>query len=141
MRKDDATFHGCPIPFPTTKWRCKVKRAVDGDTVVLLVDRGNFDDSTWELRAKSYNAPERYSGSVEEKEQGRIWWEVLKKEITGRWALLTTFMDREKYGRILGDLAVYDESGGVLVDIRVILRNAGLRIEIEERAKQGATDA
>ena len=126
MRKSDADFFGCPIPFPTTRWRCKIHRAVDGDTLVLKTDEGRFKTITEEIRIQSYNAPERYSGTIEEKAQGRIWWELVQRMCAGKWGLLHTYMDKEKYGRILGDLAVYDDQKNHLIDLKVILMDAGL---------------
>jgi endonuclease YncB( thermonuclease family) len=125
MRKSDATFFKCPIPFPGDKYRVKIKRAVDGDTVVMLVDRGDWDDSTWELRLQGFNAPERFSG--EKRELGRDWWRALTKICEGHWALLTTYLDREKYGRLLGDLAVWDPDRG-LIDVHLLLFEQGFDI-------------
>jgi hypothetical protein len=47
------------VRYPTPAlWRVKVLEVHDGDTVHLLVDRGDEDDSRWWTRLKDVFAPE-----------------------------------------------------------------------------------
>lgn len=109
MRQGDATFNDCPFPFPTATWRCRVIRAVDGDTVVVKVDRGFFEDSTLEIRYYDIDTWERWHGSAEHRARGSNAWLDHAELVEGRWGLLHTRMDGDKYGRILGRLEVWRE--------------------------------
>jgi endonuclease YncB( thermonuclease family) len=100
----------CPLPCPTTQWRCRVKRVIDVDTVVVQLDRGFWDASTKEIRF-SVDGVERFSGTPEERARGKEAWEWLTSVAQGRWAYLYTSMATEKYGRILGDLHVLLDDG------------------------------
>lgn len=113
MRRDDATFHACPLPFPTRQWRCRVKRVIDVDTVVVLLDRGFWDEATVQIRF-TVDGVERFSGTPEERARGKAAWEWLTSVAQGRWAYLYTTMDTGKYGRILADLHVLLDDGAML---------------------------
>lgn len=111
MKRIHAPFYGCPLPYPTKRWRAKVVGVTDPDTVVLWVDRGNFDTATWEIRLLGVDAVELYSGPAEQRlvaAEARRWF-VTHAE--GRWCYLTTEMDREKYGRLLGEVEWQDATG------------------------------
>lgn len=125
MKREDATFHHCPVPFPTTEWRCKVKRVVDGDTVVVTLDRGFFQDDTIDIRYSDIDTWERYSGTPEERQKGYRAHMDHMVLVEGKWGLLTTTMDRDKYGRILGSLRVYDDATDKLINVAEYLRERG----------------
>jgi len=104
MKRTSAPFHGCPLPYPTKKWRAKIVDITDPDTAVLWVDRGDFETSTWEIRIAGVDAVELYSGPADQRalaREARAWFLANAK---GRWCYLTTEMDREKYGRLLGHI-------------------------------------
>jgi endonuclease YncB( thermonuclease family) len=95
MRRDDAEFFACPIPFPTNEWRGQVLRGVDADTVTAKIDRGWFDTSRKEFRFALIDAYEQSTAL------GKRCTVVLRERLEGRWVKIVTRMDAEKYGRIL----------------------------------------
>jgi endonuclease YncB( thermonuclease family) len=102
MKRTSAPFYGCPLPYPTRTWRAKIIDVTDADTAVVWVDRGDFDTSTWELRLLGIDAVELNSGPADQRakaSEARRWLLQMADE---RWCYLTTEMDREKYGRLLG---------------------------------------
>ena len=104
MKRTSAPFYGCPLPYPTKKWRAKIVDVTDPDTAVVWVDRGDFDTSTWEIRIAYIDAVELTSGPADQRalaKEARRWFVEHAK---GRWCYLTTEMDREKYGRLLGQI-------------------------------------
>lgn len=124
MKRESAPFFGCPIPFPTHEWRCSVVDAADADTITVRIDRGWFDDSTMEIRLASIDTYERFSGTLADRELGRQAWQFSVTRAVSRYAILTTHMDREKYGRILGEIRYLGEDGA-LHDLSSELRLAG----------------
>lgn len=112
MKKSDSMFAACPIPFPTTDWRCIVTRAVDGDTVVVLIDRGFFDLSTKEIRftVDAYENNVTVKQTESQTQLGIAAAAYVKERTEGQYCRLSTHMDPEKYGRILGDLYLLDGS-------------------------------
>jgi endonuclease YncB( thermonuclease family) len=124
MRAKDWFFHACEIPFPTTTWRCHIVNNADGDTATLYVDRGWYDLTMMEIRLADIDTYEIRSGTEAQKAIGRDAAEMLKRLAVHRWGLLTTHMDPEKYGRILGTIS-YRAEDGTLHDITAELRAAG----------------
>lgn len=119
MRESDAEFAACPIRYPTTEWRALGVRAVDGDTIVVRLDRGFWDVSTMELRLLGIDAVELNS------EQGRAARLFSHERVAGAWLRITTRMDPDKYGRILADVLYRDLDSAsepwrnLAVDLRV----------------------
>lgn len=125
MKKEDATFYHCPYRFPSDWWRAEVIRVVDGDTAVLRIDRGFFDDSIIEIRFDSIDTWERFSRDPEERRKGKLAWEATKHLIEGDWCLLQTSMDPDKYGRIIGDIWFIPEGQADVVNLSDVLRELG----------------
>lgn len=118
MRRDDSDFIDSPHPFPSYEWRGYVKRCVDGDTIVVQIDRGFFDSSTKEFRFAAFNAPER---SGEEKALGDAAWKLLQSLIENQFIRFWTMMDPDKYGRILVDTILNE----MAEDVFQIMRERG----------------
>lgn len=118
MRKSDPIFSDCPVPFPTDRWRCYVVRVVDGDTYVLLVDRGWMEAAVITVRLANIDTPERFTGSEVERIRGRLAYEYAKGLTLGCWGVLVTTMDPDKYGRILAaDILVRSHLSDELVSV------------------------
>lgn len=90
------------------QYKCIVKRVVDGDTINVDIDLGF---STWlkdvSVRVLGINAPEtRTKDSIEKiaglKTKARV--EELLPE--GSEVIVNTVIDKEKFGRILGDFLI-----------------------------------
>jgi endonuclease YncB( thermonuclease family) len=124
MKAANWYFHACPVPFPTTRWRCRVVDTADGDTATLWLDLGWFRLEMMEVRLSDIDTYERHSGTVLQRELGRQAWAFFLAHAGGRWAMLTTRMDTEKYGRILGTVD-YLADDGTLHRISTELRAAG----------------
>jgi len=89
------------------KYKAKVNRVVDGDTVDALVDLG-FD--TWKkvrIRMMGLNAPESRTRDLEEKKKGLAAKDRLKELLSGDTFILQSH-GVGKYGRCLGELFVED---------------------------------
>lgn len=106
MKRTDSPFVDCPIPFPSTTWRAKGLRAVDGDTLCVQVDRGFWDVTTMEIRLRGIDAVELNDPSG----RGTLARTFTADRIVGQWLTITTHMDPDKYGRL--DLATSLRSAG-----------------------------
>lgn len=120
MRQSDAEFATCPIPYPTKEWRAIGVRAVDGDTLVVRLDRGFWDVSTIEIRLRGIDAVELNDprGLGAEARQ------FTAVRIAGAWLTVVTHMDPDKYGRLLADVR-YPDASGQWRDLATELRAAG----------------
>lgn len=129
MRERDSEFFSCPLPFPSGQWRGFVTRTVDGDTIVVKLDHGFFDlKSPIEFRFASIDAWEDNVTPKQTAEQTKLGIQAadeVRRICEGQWVYLVTAMDREKYGRILGDPYVEDERGS-LIDVCAHLHDLGL---------------
>lgn len=134
MKQSDSEFADCPIPFPTYNWRGKGIRGVDGDTDVVKLDRGFFDSSTKELRLWDIDTWERLSGTTWEKLKGAEAKAFANERVGDNWLRITTYMDPEKYGRILAGVEYWRD--GKLVNLTDELRANGF--EKLARAWRGA---
>lgn len=90
------------------KYKAKLDRVVDGDTIDALVDLG-FD--TWKkvrVRMVGMNAPESRTRDLEEKKYGLAAKEFVKTFVKGKSIILRTekYDAKGKFGRILGDIVV-----------------------------------
>lgn len=122
--RNDSPFASCPLPFPTDLWRGRVKRVKDGDSCIIDVDRGYFDQSLKGDRFISLDVYERFSGTDEEKALGKAARQYVIDNALGRWCYIHTAMDREKYGRILEDIYYLGDDGDIH-DLSVELERRG----------------
>lgn len=125
MRREDADFYGCPIPFPTTVWRVKIVGAPDGDTLTLKRDKGDWETKTEDVRLGDIDVWEMRSGSPAQRVLGSEARQWVIAHCVGRWGLMTTRLDQEKYGRTLGTLQLWDEESQTLWSLSVALRENG----------------
>ena len=125
MRQSDALFGTCQLSFPSTMWRGRVIRVIDGDTVVVLVDLGWFRAEPMEIRFASASAWEPRITPTQTPEQTalgkRASARMTELAVPGMEVFIRTKMDTEKYGRILGDISL----NGV-VNLSDVLRDEGL---------------
>jgi endonuclease YncB( thermonuclease family) len=104
---------------PYGPYRAIIKYDVDGDTVYGLCDPGFNDYPFKEFRLARINAPERFSGTAEERAKGDTSWEYLKTIIPeGTPVLMYTKPDPDKYLRYIADILLAD--GRMVSDIMVI---------------------
>lgn len=82
----------------------KILKIIDGDTLDILIDVGFYITLQQRVRLKDIDAAEIRTKDLEEKREGMLATEWLKKELSreGEWLIETTKED--KYGRILGVL-------------------------------------
>ena len=92
------------------EYKCKVTKVVDGDTVDVDIDLG-FGVWLRDQRIRLYgiDTPESRTSDPSEKLYGKAATEFLKKWLDGGDVTIKTHKDeRGKFGRILGDLWVFD---------------------------------
>lgn len=89
------------------KYRCKLKKVVDGDTVDIDIDLG-FDVWLKNQRVRLYgvDTPESRTKDLEEKKYGLAAKEYVKNFLDDEWLVLQieTYDAAGKFGRILGSL-------------------------------------
>ena len=111
-------------------YKAKVKRVVDGDTLLVDIDLGM---KIWvrdeKIRLYGINTPEIYGvkKDSEEYEKGKQASDFVKELLPpGSEVTLRTYKDRkEKYGRYLAELTFIDPDG-VVVSLNELLVNEGL---------------
>ena len=88
------------------EYRCKLKRIIDGDSLVLHIDLGMSVQVTEKVRLLGVNTPELRSRSEDERKAA-----VLATEYVKAWfdrhhdLVIRTKMDKSgKFGRLLGDI-------------------------------------
>ena len=92
------------------EYKCKVTKVVDGDTVDVDIDLG-FGVWLRDQRVRLYgiDTPESRTSDPFEKQYGKAATEFLKKWLDGGDITIKTHKDgRGKFGRILGELWVFD---------------------------------
>lgn len=92
------------------EYKCKVTKVVDGDTVDVDIDLG-FGVWLRDQRVRLYgiDTPESRTSDPFEKQYGKAAAEFLKKWLDGGDVTIKTHKDgRGKFGRILGELWVFD---------------------------------
>lgn len=119
MRQSDSEFADCPLPYPTKVWRALGIRAVDGDTIIIRVDRGFWDATTMEIRLLGIDAVELHSPLGPEAKL------FTHARVAGKWLLIETHMDTEKYGRLLAKVLYPTGTGTNTKDLSEAVRAAG----------------
>ncbi len=80
-------------------YKVLIKRVIDGDTVIGMVDLGFGVSTEQRLRLGRINAPELSSGA------GRVSYEALKGKIEGTTVMIDTVKDkRDVYGRYIANI-------------------------------------
>ena len=93
----------------------KVKRVIDGDTVVLIIDQGMYQYSVQSIRLAGINAPEVRTRDKAEKLRGVLAKEWLQQRLTNtEGMILHTERVTGKYGRFIG--TIFDAEGNSIND-------------------------
>tara|TARA_A100001037_G_C14893951_1_gene519707 strand:- start:33 stop:395 length:363 start_codon:yes stop_codon:yes gene_type:complete len=91
------------------EYKCVVTRVVDGDTVDVDIDLGF---GVWlkkqRVRLMGVNAPESRTRDLEEKKRGLAAKEFVKAFCPEGQVVKLRSHDRGKFGRILGEIIVFD---------------------------------
>jgi len=93
------------------EYKSKILRVIDGDTVDVDIDLGfNVILSLQRIRLYGIDTPESRTRDLEEKKYGLLAKQMVKDycAVGQTIALRTRKDDRGKFGRILGELMVYD---------------------------------
>jgi endonuclease YncB( thermonuclease family) len=90
------------------QYNCIIKRVVDGDTIIADIDLGF---STWlkdvSIRVLGVDAPETRTKDIIEKIEGlKSKARVEQLLPVGSTVVVRTVIDKEKFGRILGDFLI-----------------------------------
>lgn len=97
-------------------YRCLVLRIVDGDTVMLLQDKGNYHYSVLKVRLAGIDAPEKRPrvGSQTQREQEKQLAEAASKRLEELIGCKEVIIRTEKTGKFGRWLAVIESPGGDL---------------------------
>ena len=100
---------GNPMASNVYKYKCKIVRIIDGDTVVANVDLGfSVTLKAQKIRLYGINTPESRTRDKEEKKRGMAAkWRLTELLGTGEFYLESR--DKGKFGRILGILFQCDD--------------------------------
>jgi endonuclease YncB( thermonuclease family) len=124
VRADDNPFYGHPDAYPITRWRAKGARATDGDTGIVLIERGPAEFGVLEYRLSTIDAYELHKGPEAWLVLGEQARQFADDRIRGRWLRILSVLDTEKYGRTL--MAVeYQTRAGNWLDLAEQLRANG----------------
>lgn len=92
------------------KYRFKLDKVHDGDTIYGWVDRGFGTLSYKKIRMFGIQAPEIKTKGLAEKKQGLYVREWLSEKLEGKTIVLQTYKDKTgKYGRVLAEVYADDE--------------------------------
>ena len=88
------------------EYRCKLKRVIDGDSLVLHIDLGMNVQVTEKIRLLGVNTPEMRSRSEDERKAAVLATEYVKAWFASHHDLVirTKFDKTGKFGRLLGDV-------------------------------------
>ena len=88
------------------EYRCKLKRVIDGDSLVLHIDLGMSVQVTEKIRLLGVNTPEMRSRSEDERKAAVLATEYVKAWFASHHDLVirTKFDKTGKFGRLLGDV-------------------------------------
>lgn len=90
------------------QYKCTIKRVVDGDTIIADIDLGfSCSLNNVSIRVLNIDAPETRTKDPIEKEAGlRTKARVEELLPVGSEAIVNTVIEKEKFGRILGDFLI-----------------------------------
>ena len=95
------------MTLTTYKYKAKVIRVIDGDTVVATIDFGFHVRKTLHIRLDGINTPELRGGTLETKAAARKAKQFVTDEIEGKDVTLISIKESDKYGRCVGRI-LYD---------------------------------
>ena len=94
-------------PYPLYYYHGVLKRAVDGDTVVVHLDLGLRVYTEVSLRIAGINAPEVFRGTTEERQAGIAARDYMARH-EGRDVVLHTYKDAQSFNRYVADVYLGD---------------------------------
>jgi len=101
-------------PLPLYRYKGKVLRVIDGDTIEVLIDLGFYTFKKAKIRLKGINAPEIFHPrSREERKRGLEAKEFLSSLFRDSNEVYLRVYKKGKYGRWIADLFLSD---GTLVN-------------------------
>lgn len=120
------------MPEVAAAFRAAAERVVDGDTLVVRVDRHDGDESVWRARLARVDAPERDEPGGEEAAAFVSGWLARAASAGGRWPLVVLLVGRERYGRAL--LEVWRTIDGECLSDALLARGAASYVPLAEQA-------
>ena len=119
------------------EYNFKLVRVVDGDTIDVDIDLGF---GLWlrkqRIRMMGFDAPESRTRDLEEKKFGLLAKEQLKLLIANARTLRTFKDGKGKFGRILGDVIVYDSDGDCWCGATEIMIRDGYGVKYHGQSKE-----
>ena len=108
-------------------YRAVVERGVDGDTVHVMVSLGVGEYAYRIIRIRGVNAPEVFSGPLEERGMGKAARDFLTRLLPqGTRCRLATQRDTTTFGRYVADIELEDGR-----DVATVLVEAGHATPVE----------
>ena len=93
------------------EYNCEIKRAVDGDTVDVVIDLGFDIHYASRVRLYGIDTPESRTRNKDEKVRGLMSKQYLIDELDKGQVVIKTKKDKKgKFGRVLGELYVDDKN-------------------------------
>lgn len=110
MSRGPKALAGHPLTFEEARTlqmnRAVIERVVDGDTFWALTDLGRRQYLYEEIRLWGADAYELHRGTADERARGAEAKQTAERELAGRYVLLLSHKDPEKYGRYLEEVYV-----------------------------------
>ena len=111
------------------QYKVKLDRVIDGDTIDCYIDLG-FDINTKKrVRFAGINTPESRTRDLEEKKRGLAAKARLKEILGGAGEIHLDSHGVGKYGRVLGQLHISDESSPTMLNVNELLIKEGHAVE------------
>lgn len=107
-------------------YKATVERVIDGDTIVLVIDKGFYDFSKKSVRLFGINTPELRSSNPEEKKKAKEAKSFLEGILTVGTKVIIKSKELDKYGRPIAVIYLDD------VNINEVLLNSGHAKAYEE---------
>ena len=109
--------------WPLWHFTATAVRAVDGDTLRVMIDQGFYDYTIVDLRLLGMNAPEVVG---EEKVAGLASRDALWRFVEGKTLYVESYKGQRSFARWLADVYVDDGTGtGNLLDVGTLMVEAG----------------
>lgn len=89
------------------KYKAKVVRVIDGDTIEVMIDFGFHFSKTMHIRLDGIDTPELRGGTLETKAAARKAKQFVIDEVDGKDITLLSIKESDKYGRCVGRI-LYD---------------------------------
>ena len=111
------------------QYKIKLDRVIDGDTIDCYIDLGFEINTKKRIRFKGINTPESRTRDLEEKVRGLAAKARLKEILESAGEIHLDSHGVGKYGRVLGQLHVSNESSPTMVNVNQLLITEGHAVE------------